>query len=330
MTQSEVVVVTGSSGFLAHHVIKLLLTQDHQVAEIRCLDREEPSAQTKQLVQDQNKTLEFPAQQDHQAPQPKIVKWIQGDIRDINIVERTLCGADCVIHCAALVDIWTESERQDADELESVNVLGTEILLKAAIRLGVAKFIHVSSFEVYTGYGTIYYATESTLPETDWLLFGPSARTKKFAEAKVREYSSNKLSKPSRCGFDSLNAVIVRFPCIYGEFDKTYISKILEMAKFFNGKLRRIDNTWIVQQPIYAGNAAWSLIKAKHRMDRDHTISGEGKLLFLRSPSSSQPVSSINNKFSLANSQNNHDHAWNDPQSFTLPTIPQWAILTTF
>lgn len=279
MDQSEIVVVTGSSGFLAYHVLRLLISRDKRVREIRCLDRDEPEAHMKQLLDDENNRSTSECEQSGELVRPKIIKWIKGDIRDINIVEKTLAHADCVIHCAALVGIWTESEDQDQDEFESVNVGGTENLLKTAIRLGVAKFIHVSSFEVYTGYGTIYYATESTLPETDWLLFGPSAKTKKFAELKVKQYSSSKLAKPSRDGADSLNAVIVRFPCIYGEFDKTYVSKILEMAKFFNGKLRRIDNTWIVQQPIYAGNAAWSLIKAKHRMDRDLSISGEGKLL---------------------------------------------------
>lgn len=266
----EIVVVTGASGCLGHQTVRLLIGQDDQVREIRCLDLVEPNRDTQQMIEHEQVQVE------KRLGHRKLVKFIKGDIRDINIVEQTLQGSDCIIHCAAKIDIWRQPGDQDAQELESVNVQGTENLLRSAIRLGVAKFVHVSSFEVFTSYHTIYYATENTLPEPENLLFGPSAKTKKQAELKVKQYANHKLKQVSRINNkDSLNAIIVRFTPIYGEQDKYFVSKLLEITKFFRGRLQRLTNVWIRQQPIYVGNAAWSLVKAKQRMDIDESISGE-------------------------------------------------------
>lgn len=268
----QVVVLTGSSGCLGHHTLKLLVGQDDEVSEIRCLDLRDPSKHMKEIID-----KEQDESQKKFSTNKKIV-WLRGDIRDVNLVEQVLDGAHCVIHCAAKMDIFTDERQQDVQELESINVVGTENLLKAAVRLGVSKFIHVSSMEIYSRFDSIYYATETTLPETKEFLFGASSSTKKEAEAKVKLYSNTKLKRVSVDGADSLNAVIIRLPAIYGEFDQHYVSKILEVAKFFGGTLRRLDKIWIRQQPIYAGNAAWSLIKAKQRMNNDQSISGEGKI----------------------------------------------------
>lgn len=271
---SEVVVLTGAAGCLGHHTLKLLISGDERVREIRCLDVAEPNSLMKQVVEEELQKVNSESK-----VTAKTVTWFKGDIRDVNLVEQCLRQANCVIHCAAKVDFWTEPSEQDKDELESINLEGTENLLRVAVSLGVPKFIHVSSFEVYTTWDTLYYCTEATLPETTWLLFGPSAESKRKAELKVKEYSNTKLAQSAAgsTNADSLNAIIVRFPQIYGEFDKHFVSKILEATKFFGGKLRRLSNVWIRQQPIYAGNAAWSLIKAKQRMDKDQSISGEGQ-----------------------------------------------------
>lgn len=277
---AEIVVVTGSSGCLGQQTVKLLISHDEKVREIRCLDLVEPSEQMRGCVQSELNKLQADAtdkENGSAAQRRKVVKYITGDIRDINTVESCLEGADCVLHCAAATAIWTEPGEQDAVELESVNVQGTENLLAACVRLGVPKFVHVSSFETFVSFHTIYYATESTLPEPRWLMFGPSAETKREAENKVRQFSNNKLKLKRPGKSDALNAVILRFTPIYGPNDKHYVTPLLRIANYFNGTLRRFSNVWIRQQPIFVGNAAWSLIRAKRRMDTDESISREGK-----------------------------------------------------
>lgn len=276
----EVVLVTGSSGCLGHQTVRLLIGRDQLVAEIRCLDLAAPTEAMQAELEDEL------CRHEARCGTRKRLSFIRGDIRDLNTVEQALMGADCVIHCAARQDFWTEPGRQRTDELESINVRGTENLLRACVRLAVAKFVHVSSFETFVSYHTIYYATESTIPDPKYLLFGSSGSTKREAENKVRQYANVKLSNQTIAGhgqrraqqLDSLRALIVRFTPIYGEHDRHYVSMLLRLTKLLGGKLQRFTNIWIRQQPIYVGNAAWSLVSANRRLDVDESISGEGKL----------------------------------------------------
>lgn len=269
-SRGEIVVLTGASGCIGFHTLSLLIERDERVCEIRCLDLREPEPKMKKLIDAQ--LSQFNEKNDTK----KEINWFKGDVRDLNLVEKLLRNADCVIHAAAKIDAWTHWVDQDEQVLYSINVEGTENLLKACQYLSVPKFIHVSSFESYVAYDTIYYATENTLPENRSFLFGSSGSTKWQAENKVRQFANNKLKNAKNPQKDQLLAIIVRFSTVYGEFDNHYVSKLLELTKFFNGKLQRMSNVWIKQQSIYARNAAWSLVKAKQQLDLDNSISGEG------------------------------------------------------
>lgn len=265
-------VLTGAAGCLGFHVLKLLIRLDERVQEVRCLDLKQPEALMEALIEEEIQNAKG------EGKRSKLIKWIKGDVRDIRVVERTVAGSDCIIHCAASIDLWSEEADRDVVELETINVGGTETLLQAAVTLGVARFVHVSSFEAYASYDTIYYATEQTLPDVSWFLFGSSGRSKRDAEQVVKRYSNNKLQASlAKNGKDSLRAVIVRFPPFYGEFEGFFVSHLMEVARFFNATLQRYSNIWIRQQPIYVENAAWALLKAKQCLDDgDSNISGEG------------------------------------------------------
>ncbi|EKD90092.1 MAG: dTDP-glucose 4,6-dehydratase, partial [uncultured bacterium] len=74
-------------------------------------------------------------------------QFIKGDIADGNTVEQAMDGIDVVVHFAAESHV----DRSIIDPLQFVrtNVLGTAVLLNAALEAKIKRFHHVSTDEVY-------------------------------------------------------------------------------------------------------------------------------------------------------------------------------------
>ncbi|KAL1481760.1 hypothetical protein MTO96_034237 [Rhipicephalus appendiculatus] len=119
----EVVLVTGSSGFLGQHVVKLLQELDKNVKEIRLFD----------IKPYENKLK-------HSTEKP--MKATVGDICNAKAVQEAFAGVDCVIHTAALVDC---SIFPDAEAMEAVNVEGTRTVIDACIRQNVPYLVFTST-----------------------------------------------------------------------------------------------------------------------------------------------------------------------------------------
>jgi dTDP-glucose 4,6-dehydratase len=83
---------------------------------------------------------------DSVADDPRL-QVVEGDICDAELVEAAMGGADAVVHFAAESHV-DRSIAAGADFVRT-NVLGTQTLLEAAVRLGVGRFLHVSTDEVY-------------------------------------------------------------------------------------------------------------------------------------------------------------------------------------
>ncbi len=109
--------VTGGSGFLGINLVRFLLARGVQV---RSLDI---------------------APFDY--PERDRIEAILGDIRDPGAVESSLRDVDCVVHCAAALPLAS------AQEITSTDVGGTGLLLDTALRLGVTRFVFISSTAVY-------------------------------------------------------------------------------------------------------------------------------------------------------------------------------------
>lgn len=76
------------------------------------------------------------------------VRFIRGDITRSEDVEQALDGgADAIFHFAA--ESHVDRSIHSASDFVQTNVLGTQMLLDAARRVGVNRFIHVSTDEVY-------------------------------------------------------------------------------------------------------------------------------------------------------------------------------------
>ncbi|WNI14428.1 dTDP-glucose 4,6-dehydratase [Actinacidiphila sp. ITFR-21] len=70
-----------------------------------------------------------------------------GDIRDREVVDAVMAGQDAVVHFAA--ESHVDRSIADASPFVTTNVLGTQVLLDAALRHRVGRFAHVSTDEVY-------------------------------------------------------------------------------------------------------------------------------------------------------------------------------------
>ncbi len=73
--------------------------------------------------------------------------FIKGDICDPAIVRAAMKKADRVVHFAA--ESHVDRSIEDGSIFVRTNVLGTNTLLQAAQELGVKRFLHVSTDEVY-------------------------------------------------------------------------------------------------------------------------------------------------------------------------------------
>jgi len=74
-------------------------------------------------------------------------RFIRGDIRDANAVREALPGHDAIVHFAA--ESHVDRSVNDSGIFVETNVLGTQRLLDAALALGIDRFVHVSTDEVY-------------------------------------------------------------------------------------------------------------------------------------------------------------------------------------
>jgi UDP-N-acetylglucosamine 4-epimerase len=122
------ILVTGGAGFIGSHIVDRLLNEGFKV---RVLDNLS-TGEKKNLAQHQNK---------------KTFQFIEGDIRNFELVKKTVKGVNAVIHEAALVSVTRSVETPLLSN--EINVTGTLNLLKASVDAHVKRFVLASSCAVY-------------------------------------------------------------------------------------------------------------------------------------------------------------------------------------
>ncbi len=122
------VLVTGGAGFIGSHIVDRLLKEGCEVTVIDNL-----STGKMQNIARHKSEKEF--------------HFIQGDIRNFNLVKEAVKGVDAVFHEAAIVSVPFSIE--DPMGTNDVNVGGTLNVLKACLNSNVKRFIYSSSTAVY-------------------------------------------------------------------------------------------------------------------------------------------------------------------------------------
>ena len=109
-------------------------------------------------------------------------EFVKGDICDSELLHDLMPGHDAVVHFAA--ESHVDRSITGAAEFVVTNVLGTQQLLQAALDTGVARFVHVSTDEVY-----------GSIPEGSWtedfplLPNSPYSASKASSDLLARSYA---------------------------------------------------------------------------------------------------------------------------------------------
>ncbi len=110
--------------------------------------------------------------------------FVHGDIRDARLVEETMRGCDIVVHFAA--ETHVDRSITNPESFLSTNVLGTFTLLEAAKKLGIPRFHHISTDEVF---GTLELgSTEKFDEDTPYDPHSPYSASKAGSDHIVRAY----------------------------------------------------------------------------------------------------------------------------------------------
>jgi dihydroflavonol-4-reductase len=115
------VLVTGGTGYVGSHSIAALAGAGHRIRVLARSPEKIPAALGPLGVDG--------------------VETAIGDVTDPAAVEDALKGCDAVLHAASVFSL----DARKADEMNSVNVRGTDIVLGTAHRLGLDPIVHVSS-----------------------------------------------------------------------------------------------------------------------------------------------------------------------------------------
>ncbi|NAZ80213.1 dTDP-glucose 4,6-dehydratase [Kineococcus sp. R8] len=126
--------VTGGAGFIGSHFVRSAL-RGSGTGDVERL-----------VVLDKLTYAGNPANLAPVAEDPRL-ELVRGDIIDPGAVEEALAGCDAVVHFAA--ESHVDRSIGGALDFVRTNVVGTQVLLDAALRRGVEKFVHVSTDEVY-------------------------------------------------------------------------------------------------------------------------------------------------------------------------------------
>lgn len=159
--------VTGGAGFIGSNFIRYWLNKNpqDQIVNLDKLTYAGHLSSTKDFAQNPN------------------YKFIEGDIGDPTVVAEAISGVEMVVNFAAESHV----DRSIIDPLQFVktNVLGTAVLLNAALDVKVKRFHHVSTDEVY---GELGVDDQPFTEETPYSPRTPYSASKAGSDHLVRAY----------------------------------------------------------------------------------------------------------------------------------------------
>ncbi len=122
--------VTGAAGFIGSNYVRhVLATTDHEVTIYDALTYAGNLASIRDVLDDAR------------------CEFVHADICDVDDVARAMDGHDAVVHFAA--ETHVDRSIADGSAFVRTNCVGTNVLCDVANQVGVGKFLHISTDEVY-------------------------------------------------------------------------------------------------------------------------------------------------------------------------------------
>ena len=154
------VLVTGGSGFIGQHLVATLVASGRQT---RVLDLRPPGRAVANA------------------------QYVKGSVLDSALVDQALEGVDEVYHLAGLPGMWVARK----GDFHAVNCRGTDIVISAARKRGVARFLHCSTESIlFRSSPAEEGGVEDTLLTADDMP-GPYTRSKLLAERLAMEAAAS-------------------------------------------------------------------------------------------------------------------------------------------
>jgi len=180
------VLLTGAAGFIGSHVAEALVARGDEVVGLDNFDAFYPRAVKEANLAALRRSPRF--------------RLVEGDIRNRDLVTELLEGGGAVVHLAARAGVRPSLE--DPALYASVNVEGTAVLLEAARRSGVRRFVFGSSSSVYGDTAPVPFSEQ--WPALDPI--SPYAATKRAGELLCATFA----------GLYGLRAIARRLFTVYG------------------------------------------------------------------------------------------------------------------
>jgi len=207
------ILVTGATGYIASHTIKILLERGYKVrGTVRSLENKAKYDFLYNLVPDSNDNLSL----------------VEANLLDSAVWPSVVEGCDYVLHIASPIP---PVQPKDEDELIKPAVEGTINVLEASLAKGVKRVIVTSS-----GLAIMNFTEQKVFDENDWATSEqyarfPYGKSKVLAEKATWDfYEKNK---------DKIEVIVINPGLVFGPvYTKHGTSSEAIVANFFEGKSR--------------------------------------------------------------------------------------------